>query len=94
MSISRYTGLRKIKSSTKKMFLEKFKLNTIPERNTDLWIRWRESDTAPLMANRFYGEPQYYWVILIANNVSIESDLVAGQKIRIPKNINTILSQL
>lgn len=94
MGVSRYNRLRKLKSENKKLFLELSKDIEIPKQADDIYIRWREVDSLPLLANRFYDDPQYYWVILLANNALIESDLKSGQKIRIPKNVNRVISQL
>lgn len=66
----------------------------IPKSNKDNWIIWRENYNVTLLANKYYGSPEYYWIILEANNVSLQSDLKEGQQVRIPDNIGNILNKL
>lgn len=94
MSISRYKSSTILKDNSGQRYLSINKDIDIPKQSDDIYIRWKESDRTTLLANQYYNDPEYYWVILKANNVGIESQLIPGQRIRIPKNINNIISEI
>jgi hypothetical protein len=66
----------------------------IPIDNNDLYIITNESMKMDSLAFKYYKDPTLWWVIAQANNIgngrlSVES----GKQIRIPYNINAIISE-
>jgi nucleoid-associated protein YgaU len=66
-----------------------------PKQQSDLYIISREGDRLDLLANEFYKDPRYWWVLAQANNVGKGSMIVSpGLQIRIPFPITDLLDQL
>lgn len=60
-------------------------LPTIPVQSDDINYRVTGNDRIDLLADRFYGDPIFWWVIAYANDMEIlPTDLVEGALIRIP----------
>ena len=56
-----------------------------PKQSTDLYIISRELDRLDLLANEFYKDPRYWWVLAKANNLGKGTlDVPMGIQIRIP----------
>lgn len=66
----------------------------IPKKESDIYITWRKSYNVTLLSNKYYDTPGYYWIILEANDVVLQTDFLDGQKIRIPTKIGDILEQI
>ncbi len=50
----------------------------------------REGDRLDLLAYRYYGDPQKFWLIVDANNVVLADDLLQpGRQIVIPPDTST-----
>ena len=63
--------------------------------NDDVYAISEAGDRLDLLAKRFYGDPAYWWVIATANNLNDGNFYVEpGIQIRIPSDINAVLSQL
>lgn len=69
-------------------------MGTIISQPTDLYITYRSSDRLDLISNRIYGDSQYWWVILAANEYQIEFDIVAGEILRIPYPLPPVLNAI
>ncbi|MBC8303572.1 MAG: hypothetical protein H8E55_48410 [Pelagibacterales bacterium] len=91
MSIDRYTA-------TKKTTLGKFKTTRYPKfkkQSTDLYITSRDMDRLDLLANEFYNDPRYWWVIAEANNLGKGTfNITPGLQIRIPFPITDLTHKL
>ncbi len=84
MSNSRYT-FTKNKKVNKKTVFKPTLYPKIPLRDDDIYIFSRESDKLEHISYRFYGTPEYWWVIAKANNISNGSIfLEPGKQLRIP----------
>lgn len=55
---------------------------------------WSYGDRLYKLAHRYYGDPQFWWVIAWYNATPTEADLQLGQLIRIPLNIEKVLKVL
>lgn len=55
---------------------------------------WTAGDRYYKLANQFYGDPTYWWVIAWYNGRPTEVDVLAGDVITIPLNIERILEVL
>ena len=64
------------------------------KQQSDLYIISREGDRLDLLANEFYEDPRYWWVIAWWNAAPTEADLVPGSPIAIPLNLQEALQIL
>lgn len=67
---------------------------TIKNRNTDLFISFNEGDRLDLISNRIYGSSEFWWIILAANNYTIEFDIEYGEILRIPYPLSDVLDEI
>lgn len=66
-------------------FWELDALPTVPTQPDDVYYQVLDSDRIDLLATRFYGDPNMWWVIAIANDMNLlPTDLQIGSTIRIP----------
>ena len=57
-------------------------------RNDDMTHEVEENDRIDKLANKYYGDPNLWWVIALANDLRIvPPDLQAESKIRIPSPV-------
>jgi len=68
---------------------------SIPINTNDIYVITTSGDRLDLLSTRFYNSSQYYWIIALANpNKTNPGSLfiAPGTQIRIPSNLNNILS--
>lgn len=53
---------------------------------------WTRGDHYYKLANQYYGNPIYWWVIAHFNQKPLESDIAFGNIIRIPTPLETVLT--
>ena len=85
----------KIENTFGKKHYTSLKYPHIPYTITDLYVSTIAGDRLDLLANQFYDDVGLWWVISIANSDIVRRDsfiLEEGLEIRIPSNIQTILS--
>lgn len=70
------------------------RLPSISKRSTDIYIQFNSTNRLDNIANRYYGYPEYYWIILLANNYASEFDIIEGDIIRIPFPIESVVSEI
>jgi hypothetical protein len=47
-----------------------------------------------LLASKYYGNPSYWWIISVANNLNDASlSIEPGRQLRIPSDINSVLNE-
>lgn len=64
----------------------------IKPNNDDIYIIVDTTDRLDLLAHKYYNNPQYYWIIAVANNINNgDMYLEGGTQIRIPTDLVTIL---
>ena len=79
---------------TKKKYLESTIYPKIKPTNEDIYIISTQSDRLDLLAAKYYGDPTYWWVISVANNLNDASlSIESGKQLRIPGNISTVLTE-
>ena len=96
MPNSRYDYTKSKKVNKKSVFKQTL-YPKIPLRDDDIYIYSRESDKLEHVSYRFYGTPEYWWVIAKANNISKGSIfLEPGKQLRIPNptSITEILNSM
>lgn len=65
----------------------------IPFDSSDVYIIASSEDFLDNLANRFYKDVTLWWVIAQANGIKGTMKPKAGQQLRIPGNINAILTR-
>tara|TARA_R100001591_G_C4272324_1_gene162793 strand:- start:319 stop:660 length:342 start_codon:yes stop_codon:yes gene_type:complete len=55
---------------------------------------WESNDRFFKLADKYYGDSTYWWIIASFNNVPLETDVELGQRILIPFPLESILSAL
>ena len=67
---------------------------TIDQQDSDAIIISNDSDYLDNLAYTYYGDPTLWWIIALANNLGKgRMSVPSGMQLRIPQNINSILSQ-
>lgn len=51
-------------------------------------------DRLDLLAHRYYGDSEYWWVIALANRIEDPFALTVGQRLRIPVDARAILNKV
>ena len=83
-----------IKLKQGKRIFKNIKYPSIPLDINDLYVITSDRDRLDLLANQFYNNVDYWWIISNANPNIIKRDtflLKPGLEIRIPQNIQKIL---
>lgn len=67
----------------------------IPLSQNDIYVISQKGDRFDILAQQYYSNPSYWWVISIANESIPQNSLFIpeGQQIRIPSNLDSILIQ-
>ena len=91
---SRYQNRKTLlKKDTKKRYLESTIYPKIKASNNDTYLITEAGDRLDLLADVYYGDVGYWWIIAIANNLHDDSlSMQPGIQIRIPSNLSTILN--
>ena len=55
---------------------------------------WRLGDRYYKLADQYYGDSEFWWVIAWYNAIPIEADIKTGDMIQIPVNLSAVLSVL
>ena len=66
----------------------------IPLNENDIYVYTTQGDRFDILAQQYYGDQSYWWVISIANAQLFQNSLVIpeGIQLRIPTNLAGILS--
>ncbi len=92
--MNRYQNIKKIKNSDKITYYRDNKYPVIPLSTNDIYIITTSGDRFDKLAQQYYGDNTLWWIISIANSNLPQNTLYlsGGIKIRIPLNIQAILS--
>ena len=89
----RYQDIGKQKASNGETIYLPTKYPTLEPSNEDYYFIAREQDRMDLIANDFYGDPPYWWVVAMANDLPGDSMFAPpGFQLRIPGNLNNALT--
>jgi hypothetical protein len=93
---SRYTySTVQTEKDTKKRYLGSLIYPKIKPTDNDFYIISESTDRLDLLANKYYGDKNLWWVIAVANNLNKASLYVGeGIQLRIPSNLSQILNDL
>jgi hypothetical protein len=64
----------------------------IPKNINDLYIVASETDYLDSLAYKFYKDSTLWWIIAQANGIKATLKAPTGQQLRIPTNVDTIVS--
>jgi hypothetical protein len=93
---SRIPKLKNINPNVATEGVEYYRTNFYPEiptRETDIYVETDFGDRLDLLANQFYGDVNYYWIIAAANPNVVDFgsiNLTPGSRIRIPTELSSI----
>lgn len=67
-------------------------LHRIKKRDSDVYIVIKERMRLDHLANQFYENASYWWIIASANSIGGTMHVEPGKRIRIPRNISEIIA--
>lgn len=54
----------------------------------------KSGERLDVIAHRYYGDEEYWWVIALANGISDPFSVPAGRRLRVPTEAKSILDKL
>ena len=92
---SRYNNTKIVKNKEGKRVFKPVMYPSIPIRDTDIFIYPRYGDRLDVLAYKYYKDVSLWWIIAKANGLdAAHIGLEVGNQIRIPINIQPILTKL
>jgi hypothetical protein len=93
---SRYTYSKTLtKKDTKKMYLSSVIYPKIKASDDDMYIISDAGDRLDILALKYNGDQNLWWIIATANNLNEASySITPGIQLRIPANVSRILNDL
>lgn len=80
---------------TKKKYLGSVLYPKIKPNDNDLYIISQQGDRLDILANKYYNDSSFWWIIAVANNLNDASlSIEPGTQMRIPSNVSKILNDL
>lgn len=73
---------------------EEIKSRVVVDRDTDLFISYKNIDRIDNLAYKYYKNSELWWVILIANGYGTELDIDEDDLLRIPMPLIKVLEDL
>jgi hypothetical protein len=90
--LNRYKDNDVIINSNKKRVYKTILYPKIENSISDIYILVNNEDRLDLLAHKYYGDVRYWWILAQANNLGKGSlRIPGGSRLRIPKNLSTIL---
>lgn len=84
-----------VTNETKRKYFESTIYPKIKPTDEDIYIITTQSDRLDLLANKYYGDKNLWWVIATANNLNDASlHIEPGTQLRLPNNISAIMADL
>ena len=92
--MNRYSNIKVLKDNENTVrYYRASKYPDIPYSNDDIYIESVYGDRLDIISYDYYKSTDYYWVILVANNLPGDSIFVPpGTQLRIPTDLDQILS--
>ena len=93
---SRYQYSTKLTNKyTKKKYLGSVLYPKIKPNDNDLYIISQQGDRLDILADKYYNDSSFWWIIAVANNLNDASlSIEPGIQMRIPSNVSKILNDL
>ena len=89
----RYNNTNKAKDNNNKLYYSPSFVSNIPLKDSDIFVPVSEGARFDMLAQKYYGDSNLWWIIAKANGYSHESRPKPGDRIRIPRNISVILDE-
>lgn len=92
---NRYNDISELRTSTGVRYYKNAVMPEIPRSSDDIYVYTVLGDRLDLLSFTYYNDTGYYWVIAAANPGLVRKDslnLTPGKQIRIPTNLQTIIS--
>tara|TARA_B100001123_G_scaffold436924_1_gene568190 strand:- start:1479 stop:1784 length:306 start_codon:yes stop_codon:yes gene_type:complete len=89
----KYSKIKKDRQ-TKNRVLETTIYPKINEEENDIYITAKYGDRLDLLANRYYGNVELWWIIAQANHIEGTMFVTPGTQLRIPQLVEKIYSDL
>lgn len=85
-NISRYSIYRQILDDDKELYLETVNQTPVDDSELDRYhkVLKEEENRLDIISNKYYGTPEYYWVIALGNNLIDPMVVRPGEILRIP----------
>ncbi len=94
MAIERYNIINLVKKSdTGKNVYKTVLFPEIPISEDDIYIFAKQNDRLDLLAKKYYGDVNKWWIIAHANKIKGTFFLPEDTQLRIPTNINEIIQE-
>ena len=91
----RYNNTTILKDKDGKRYYKPILVEEIPLRDSDIYINPFPGDRFDMLAQRYYGDSNLWWIIAKANDMSDgKIGVDAEKKLRIPQEIDSILNSL
>ena len=99
--MKRYSNIKKLKNTNENIgnlgsaYYRTTFYPEIPLSESDIYVVTDFGDRLDLLANQFYKDISLYWIIVIVNPNKVDFgsiSLSSGTQLRIPININSILT--
>lgn len=92
--MSRYSNIDIVKKQDTRKYINTIVYPIITPKVNDVYIIAREGDRLDNLSWEYYQNPTYWWIIARANNIG-KGNLFpeVGKQLRIPQNIESILSE-
>ena len=91
---NRYKNIKRFTNDEEVPYITNPIYPDIPETEDDTYLISTEGDRYDLLAQSFYGDSTYWWIIASANNSTKDNlTLTPGQQIRVPANKDVIIAQ-
>ena len=93
--MGRYSSTLILKNKKGKNYYNSNKYIEIPRVDGDIYVITAEKDRYDILANQYYNDPSFWWVISSANPEYIGSMFPpVGVQLRIPNNLAFVLNAL
>ena len=91
---SRYSNIKVLKESQNSVrYFRASKYPDIPFSDQDIYIETVYGDRLDMISYEYYKSTDYYWVLMVANNLPGDSIFVKpGTQLRIPSDLEEILA--
>ncbi len=92
--MNRYQNIPIIRNSTGTRYYKDNKYPRVPLSVNDIYVETTIGDRFDLLALQYYGDPSFWWIISVANELLPQNSLYipVGSQIRIPTNISNIIT--
>ena len=91
----RYNNITILKDKDGNRYYKPILVEEIPLRDSDIYINPFPGDRFDMLAQRYYGDSNLWWIIAKANDMSDgKIGVDVEKKLRIPQEIDSILNSL